>query len=119
MVDAHPVDQAFAHELDHLRVRPPEHLPVLLLHAAELADVEETPVEAGTQIHVEVHLPQLQVAPERVLVDRRHVVGNDVEEHAESRTGQLAELLLAAERVRDVAGVDDVVPVLRALPRLQ
>ena len=119
MVDAHAVDDAVAHELDHLRVRRPEDLPVLLLDAAELADVEEAAVEAGAQVDVEEHLAQREVAPERVLVDRRHVVRDDVEDHAEAGGGERAELVLAAERLGDVARVDDVVAVLRALARLQ
>ena len=45
MVDAHAVDQARPRELDHLRVRRPEDLPVLLLDPAQLADVEEAAVE--------------------------------------------------------------------------
>ena len=71
------------------------------LQPAELADVEEAPVEAGAQVDVEEHLPQLEVAPERALVDRRHVVRDDVEDHAEPGARERAELLLAAERVGD------------------
>ena len=119
MVDADTVDDALAHELDHLRMRRPEDLPVLLLDAPELADVEEAAVEAGSQVDVEEHLAQFEVAPERVLVDRRHVVRDDVEDHSEACGRELAELLLAPERLGDVTRVDDVVAVLRARARLE
>ena len=112
MVDAHAVDQARPRELDHLRVRRPEDLPVLLLDAAELADVEEAAVEAGAQVDVVDHLPQPFVAPERALVAGEHVVRDDVEDHAEPGGRELAELLLPAELGRDVARVGDVVAVL-------
>ena len=62
---------------------------------------------------------QLLVAPERVLVDRGHVVRDDVEHDAEAGGGECAELLFAAELLRDVTRVDDVVPVLRPTPRLE
>ena len=53
MVDPQPVDEAVAHELEHLRVRRLEHLLVLDAHAGELADVEEAAVEAGARVDVE------------------------------------------------------------------
>src|SRR3954447_20974385 len=99
MIDTHPVDHTLAYELDHLGVRCPEDLPVLLLQATQLLDVEKAPVKAGAQVDVEEHLTQPEVAPERALVDGGHVVGNDVEDHAEPRSGELPELLLAAQRV--------------------
>src|SRR5262249_18536713 len=103
---------AVAHELDHLRVRRPEDLPVLLLHAAELADVEEAAVKARMEGDVEENLPQREVTPERGLVNSPHVVRDDVEDHAEPGVRQPAQLLLPTERLRDVARVNDVVPVL-------
>ena len=93
-------------------MRRPEDLPVLLLDAAELADVEETAVEARAQVDVVDHLPQPLVAPERALVAREHVVRDDVEDDAEPGGRELAELLLPAELGRDVARVGDVVAVL-------
>jgi hypothetical protein len=119
MVDPHAVDHAFAHELDHLRMCRPEDLPVLLLEPTQLADVEEAAVEARLEVDVEEHLAQVEVAPERALVDRRHVVRDDVEDHAEPCAGELAELLLTAERLGDLPRVDHVVPVLRPLARAE
>ena len=54
MVDAEPVDEAFADELEHLRVRLLEDRGILDAHAAELADVEEAAVPARRAIPVEV-----------------------------------------------------------------
>ena len=119
MIDANAVDDAVTDELDHLGVRRPEHVPLLLLDAAELADVEEAAMESGAEVDVEEHLAQLRVAPERVLVNGRHVVRDDVEDDPEAGSRELPKPPLAAERLGDVPGVDDVVAVLRALPRLE
>ncbi len=98
MVDPDTVDHPCADQLDHLGVRRPEHLPVLLLDTAQLTDVEEAAMEPRAEIDVEEHLAQLEVVPERVLVDRRHVVRDDVEDHTEAGGGELPELVLATER---------------------
>ena len=62
---------------------------------------------------------ELRVRPEGVLVRRRHVVRDDVEDHAEPggmrRIAERAKLLLAAEIVGDARRIDDVVAVSRAL----
>src|SRR6185503_19317397 len=47
-------------------------------------DVEEAPVPPGRLVPVEVAPPELGIAPERVLVVGRHVVRDDVEQHAEA-----------------------------------
>src|SRR4051794_26270862 len=73
MVDAQPVDEAVADELEHLLVRLREDLRVFHAYAAEVADVEEAAVPAGLAIPVEELLPEIEVAPERVLLlARRH-----------------------------------------------
>ncbi len=82
MVDAQAVDEPLAHELEHLGVRDLEHLRVLDAHPGERVDREEAAVPAGRRIPVEELRALLGVGPERVLVDRRHVVGDDVEQDA-------------------------------------
>ena len=62
MVDAQPVDEAVADELEDLRVRDLEDLRVLDAHAGELVDVEEAAVPAGRRIEVEERRAQLRVA---------------------------------------------------------
>ena len=84
MVDADAVDEAVAGELAELRVR---HLPdfrVLHPDARELADVEEAAMRARAPVEVEELRAPERVAPERVLLlARRHVVGDDVEDDAQ------------------------------------
>ena len=88
-------------------------------HAGELADVEETPVRARAPVEVEELGAPERVAPERVLVGRRHVVRNDVEHDPEPRRAEPTKLLFSAEILRDAGRVDDVVAVRRARPSLQ
>ena len=85
MVDAEPVEQTVARQLEHLRVRDLPDLGILHPHARELADVEEAPVRARAPVEVEEPCPPERVAPERVLVRRRHVVRDDVEHDAQPR----------------------------------
>jgi hypothetical protein len=73
----------------------------------------------GLRVDVEHLGPPLLVGPPAVLVRRAHVVGDDVEDDPEARTGERAERLLAAELGRDAGRVDDVVAVRGARPRLQ
>ena len=116
MVDAEPVEQTVARELEHLRVRDLPDLGLLHPHACELADVEEAPARARAPVEVEEPRPPERVAPERVLVRRRHVVRNDVEHNAQPfatrLAAELAERLLASERLRDPRRIDDVVAVV-------
>ncbi len=119
MVDAHAVDQTLLRELDDLRVCHLPDLGILHPHACETADVEETAVQTGTPVEVEELRAPERVAPEGVLVTRRHVVRDDVQHDAEPGRAELAELLLAAEILRDPRRIDDVVAVRRARSRLE
>ena len=119
MVDAQAVHDPLTHELQHLLVGCAEHLVVLLAHARELVDVEETPMAAGDGIDVEEAPAQAFVDPEAVLLAGGHVVRHDVDDHAEPCGGQLAQTPLAAELLRDAARVDDVVAAHRARTRLE
>ena len=119
MVDPHAVDQALVRELDELRVRHLPHLGVLHPHAGELADVEEAAMRARAPVEVEELRAPEGVAPEGVLVARRHVVRDDVEHDGQSRRAERTELLLAAEILRDARRIDDVVAVCRARARLE
>src|SRR6266536_2068706 len=124
MIDAEPVDQTVVHELEHLPVRRLEYLRVLDAHPGELADVEESAVPTALGIPVEELRAELAVAPERVLLLRgRHVVRDDVEQHAEAgltrRGTERTELGLAAQALGDAGRVDDVVAVRRAAACLQ
>ncbi|HXH87163.1 MAG TPA: hypothetical protein VNI55_00955 [Gaiellaceae bacterium] len=99
-------------------------LGILDPHACELADVEEAPVHARAPVEVEELRAPERVAPERVLLlARRHVIRDDVEDDPQAglvrRLAERAELVLAAELVRDPGGVDDVVAMGRARARLQ
>jgi hypothetical protein len=119
MIDAHPVDQPLLHELDDLGVGHLPHLGILHPHARKPADVEEPPVQAGAPVEVEELRTPQRVAPEGVLVARRHVIRDDVQHHPEAGRAQLPELVLAAEILGDPGRIDDVVPVGRAGSRLQ
>ena len=114
VIDAHAVDQTRLRELDDLRVRHLPDLGILHPYARELADVEETAVQAGAPVEVEELRAPERVAPERVLVAGRHVVRDDVQDDAQTRGAERAELLLAAEVLGDRGRIDDVVPVRRA-----
>ena len=83
VVDAQAVDRALADQRQREAVRLLEHLRVLLAHAREVVDVEEAAVAAGLRVEVEELLAQLRVAPVAVGVVGRHVVGDDVEHHAQ------------------------------------
>ena len=123
MVDADAVDDPVVRQLDHLLVGDLPDLGVLHPHARELADVEEAPVDACAPVEVEELGAPERVAPERVLVRRRHVVGDDVQHDSEPRVArgrrERAQLLLAAEVLRDTRRIDHVVAVRRAVPRLE
>ena len=123
MVDPHAVDQARLHELDDLGVRRLPHLGVLHPHARELADVEEAAVRAGSPVEVEELRAPERIPPEGVLLARRHVVRHEVEHDAQARLlrrrAERAELVFAAEILRDARRVDDVVAVRRAGSGLQ
>jgi hypothetical protein len=118
VVDPQRVDQPLPHQPQHELVRRREDLGVLLADADEIVDVEEPPVTPGGGIDVEELRPQLGIGPEPVGVIGGHVVGHDVEDHAEAGVvGSLderAELALAAQIVRQPGRVDDVVAVGRA-----
>ena len=88
-------------------------------HARELADVEEAAVEARAPVEVEELRPQSRVAPERVLVPAAMWFGTMSSMTPNPDGAELAELLLAAELLRDARRVDDVVAVRRARARLQ
>ncbi len=117
VVDAQAVDHAFADQVEHLAVRQLEDLGILDAHAGEIVDVEEAPVVAGLGIDVEDARALGFVGPPAVLVACAHVVGDDVEDDRQPGVRQLAQPLLAAERLRDARRVDDVVAVRRARAR--
>ena len=83
MIDAHAVDQPFLRELDELGVSHLPDLRILHSHARKPADVEEPTVQAGAPVEVEELRAPERIAPERVLVARRHVVGDDVQHDAQ------------------------------------
>ena len=65
VVDAQPVDEAVADELEDLRdASTSKTSGILDAHAGELVDVEEAPVPAGRRIEVEERRAQLRVRPE-------------------------------------------------------
>jgi hypothetical protein len=119
VVDPQPLHDALVDQLKHLVVRDVEDLRILDADARELVDGEEAPVPAARGVPVEELRAALLVAPERVLVADRHVVGNDVEDDAEPCTGELPERVLAAEFLRNGCGIDDVVAVRRPRARPQ
>ena len=100
VVDPHTGDDAGSHQLQQLGVGGREHLRVLDPHPGQVVDVEEAPV-ATRRVEVEEARPQRLVAPERVLVARRHVVGHDVDDEREPLGGQRVEGGFSAQRVGD------------------
>ncbi len=114
MIHAHAVDQPRLRELDDLRVRHLPDLGILHPHACEPTDVEEAPVQAGAPVEVEELRTPERVAPEGILVTRRHVVRDDVQHDAETGRAELAEVVLAAQILGDARRIDDVVAVRRA-----
>ena len=80
-------------------------------------------MDARAPVEVEELRAPERVAPERILVRRRHVVRDDVEHDAEPGLArgrrERTELVLAAEVLRDARRIDHVVPVRRAVPRLE
>jgi hypothetical protein len=123
MVDPQAVDRALACQLQRQLVRLGEDALVLLAHGGQVVDVEEAAVAAGALVDVEEAVPQRRVGPVAVRVVGRHVVGHDVEDQPDADAarggGQRVELALAAELVRELAGIDDVVAVRGARPRLE
>jgi hypothetical protein len=117
VVDPHARDDAVAHQLEHLGVRGREHLRVLDPHPGQVVDVEESAV-AARRVEVEEARPGRLVAPERVLVARRHVVGHDVDHERQPVAGEPAERSFSAQGVGHAGRVDDVVAVGRAGARL-
>ena len=91
VVDAQPVDEPLAHELEHLVLRQLEDLGVLDAHAGELVDREEAAVPPALRVAVEDLRAQPLVGPPAVLLARGHVVRDDVEHHAEPGARELAE----------------------------
>jgi hypothetical protein len=121
VVDPEPVDETVVDERDGQAVGLLEHLRVLLPDAREVVDVEEAAVLPGFLVDVE-ELRAL-LGPVAVGVVDRHVVRDDVEDHAQPRLvsggDERAELGLTAELLGDGGGVDHVVAVRRARPRLE
>ncbi len=119
VVHAQPVHEPLAHQAQRQPVRLGEHLRVLLPHAGQVVDVEEAPVPPGLRIDVEEPRAQLRIGPVAVRLVGRHVVRDDVEDHAEPGLRELPELLLAAQLLGDPARVGHVVAVRGARPRLK
>ena len=119
VVHAHPVHHAVANELEHLGVREGEDLGILLAHPGQLVDVEEAPVPARLRVHVEDPRTALGIGPRGVLLGRGHVVGHDVEHHAQSRPGEGAQRLLPPQLLGDPRRVHHVVAVRGARPGLE
>ena len=119
VVDTQAGHDPGSHEAQHRRVRGREDLGILDPHPRQLVDVEEPAVAAGLRVDVEEPGALLLVGPERVQLVDGHVVGHDVEDHADPGRGQRLQRRLPPEVGRDLRRVDDVVPVRRALARLE
>ena len=105
MIDPQPVDQPVADELENAAVGGLEDQVVLLADRREVVDVEEPPVAAADRVEVEEARAKFGVRPPAVLLADAHVVGDDVQDDAEStRDGEGGELLLAAQLVAQRVG---------------
>ena len=122
MVDAQAVDEMLLDELENLGVAHLEHVRVLDPDAGEIGDVEKTPMPIRARIPVEELRPHALVGPERILVRRRHVVRDHVEDDSQACRAcggaEPAKLVLSTEVLRDARRIDDVVAVRRAVPGL-
>ena len=109
MIDPKPLDDTLFHKLESFAMGELEDVGILLPHADELVDVEEPAPD----------VEDLRIRPVRVLVDARHVVRHDVENHVETRRAQAQEFRLTAELAANTGGIGHVVSVRRAAPRLE
>ena len=115
MVDTQAGHDPGSHEAQHRCVRGREDLGILDPHPRQLVDVEEPAVAAGLRVDVEEPGALLLVGPEGVQLVDGHVVGHDVEDHADPGRGQRLERRLPPRSVETCVGSTTSYPCVEPL----